>query len=298
MKKRTLKVLLIVLPMIMILMACGCPSCQKNKIRQLTSEEIAEKYKNVPLDPYGYCDETNSFIILHQGIYLVRDGVHYSLNELTGKKERPEYNAGKMTAGDGQYLYQRAPGRKGDDNGLFVYQLGDFDPLVLNKETDEIRSYGVSSVKLIKLEDLKYGLQRELQTDVWGLTGKNIKTTEGSVKVPNDCKEFQYTLNGEVLDCIYNLEKDTEVTVSWYEGTTYHEYTCVADLKYYYAYDKDTHSKMGDDSSGPIEFEGELHKEGYATYDFTNVEPGTYLVISTEINSENAYRGGAVLIIE
>lgn len=102
----------------------------------------------------------------------------------------------------------------------------------------------------------------------------------------------------EVLDNVYNLEKDAEVIVSWYEGTNYSEYTCVANLKYYYAYDKDTHSKLGDDSTGPLEFEGELHKEGYATYDFSNVEPGTYLVVSTEINSENAYRGGAILIIE
>lgn len=72
MKKRTLKVLLIVLPTILILLACGCPSGQnKNK---LTSEEIAEKYKNVPLDPYGYCIEEPSFRVLHQR-YRVPDPI-------------------------------------------------------------------------------------------------------------------------------------------------------------------------------------------------------------------------------
>ena len=302
MKKRRLKAFFLIIPIIMILMACGCPSGQSNKKNELTPEEIAEKYKNVPLDPYGCVIEDEDWVSEYKGIYLVRDDVFYGLNSVASIKERPEYNVGNVTASHTQIMIQDFKGSKGDERGLFVYTFGDYVPLVLNKDTDEIISYGISTLDLTKLENLNHSLHPNVIGDAFLGTYYNIKTTEGMAEVPSDCKEFQYTLNGEVLENTYNLEKDTEVTVSWYEGTTYNEYTCVANLGCYFATFKDAYHILGDDSSGPITIEGELHKEGYATYDLSNIEPGTYLVDSPERPNvkfnEHCLTGGGILVIE
>lgn len=296
-ERKKIQAFLVLVPTAMVLLACGLSGEEEEP----EEEKVVIDYSNIPLDPYGCYIEDEDWIAENKGVYLLRDGVYYSLNSYVSGKERPEYNVVQIRTDHNQLLFDRSQGRMGDDIGLYVYTFGDYDLLVLNKDTDEIRSYGVSSVDLVKLENLKFGLKPYKISDMW-VNDKKIETTEGWIEVLHDCKEFQYTLDGEVLENTYNLEYETEVTASWYQGTTYNEYTCVANTGYFYAKGKDVYQTLGDDSSGPINIEGELHKEGYATYDFSNVEPGTYLVLSLERPStkfgETCLTGGGILVIE
>ena len=45
MKKKALRVFSILFPIVLIMMACGCPSGQSNKKTELTPEEIEENIK-------------------------------------------------------------------------------------------------------------------------------------------------------------------------------------------------------------------------------------------------------------
>lgn len=74
-----------------------------------------------------------------------------------------------------------------------------------------------------------------------------------------------------------NLEYGSVYTVSWYEGTQYNEMSMVADCSYY-AYPE---------TEELVELQGTLTKDGYCTFDFSNVKPGFYktqggLVIKVE----------------
>lgn len=272
MKKRALRVFSFLIPIAFILLACGCP------------EEEEAIVTTVPEgDPLGYIREDEAFISEYRGFYLVRDGAFYSLNDITSFKDKDEYNQGEKK---GYAKYETIYENSGD----YVYTLGDFELPVIS-DTDEIRSYGLSNVFLMKVEDVSYAYVRQMDAEGYTIAGF-IDTTEGRVRVPSYCKEYKTVVGDEEIETNYNLPKGTEVTISWYEGTDYKEYTAVADTRFYrYKY------------ADRIEFEGELCKEGYATYDFSDVEPGLYWIRSGEWNSsikasEHQLRGGAIIVIE
>ena len=239
----------------------------------------------------------------NKGFYLVRDGVFYSLNEVASIKERPEYNVGRYAeANEFQTLFTITGGYMGKDHGEYLNTWDDYELLKYNKDTDEIRSYAVSTVELIKFESLGYGFRRDMTAESMDLDSGLISTTDGQKRISDKSKQLTYVLNGEEIEHNYNLEKGTEVTASWYEGTTYYEYTCVADTRYYYSWEKDSKNVMGHPEIGPIKLEGTLCKEGYATYDLSSIEPGMYVLVSREFPDkkfgETILKGGGVLIIE
>ncbi len=279
-KKKALKFILLLLPVASVFMACGCSS---------SKEEIVTAIPDGPYDPMGYIREDEAFISEYRGFYLVRDDVYYSLNDITSIKDKDEYNLGKKFGYD---EYETLYEREGALDHFYMWLYGDFDLPVIS-DTDEVRSYGVSQVDLWKLEDIKYGFVRQMSGMDHGVYSGYVDTTEGRKRIHSAYKEYKCMCGDEEIDVNYNLEKGTEVTVSWYEGTDYFEYTAIADTKFYRTYDK----------SPDYEIEGELCKESYAKYDFSGVEPGLYLLLSTEINSTNGFgekqlKGGSIIIIE
>ena len=315
MNKKKLCIATTILPIALIIIACAMPSSKKEE-----EEPVVEE----PLVPYGYLIEDEDFVTTYKGFYVVRDDQFYSLNRTVSLKNRDEYNFGENAILEahlfkdninGQSIYDSELGCMNDDKTLvyYFYTIGDFELLKI-EPTDEIRSYGVSKVSLVKLESLGYGFRRQMSGGAgYGNLGNTdsghgyapgwINTKEvGKIHVPDLYKELKYQIGDEEIFLNYNLEKDTEVTVSWYEKTDYYEYTCVADSKFFYASNKDVHGVLGDESTGPIEKEGTLTKDGYATYDFSDLEPGTYYLYSDEIVDtdfgEKLFKGKSLFVIE
>ena len=80
--------------------------------------------------------------------------------------------------------------------------------------------------------------------------------------------------SGNIIEDYRNLPYGEKYTVSWFEGTNYREFTLVSDCNYYNApgYDK----RITDDDAESYELEAELHKESYASFDFSHIPAGLY----------------------
>ena len=311
MNKKKLCIATTIFPIALIIIACAMPSSKKEE------EPVVEE----PLVPYGYLIEDEDFAKTYKGFYVYRDDQLYSLNSVVSMKNREEYQFSDETyllefhwkkedEVHGQKIFDAVNGVMNDDKTSVLYAntIGDFDLLKI-EPTDEIRSYGVSNIELIKMESLGYGFRREMDgysgmgIDKSDLCAGWIVTTEGKKSIPSGYyKELKYQIGDEDIYVNYNLEKDTEVTVSWYEQTDYYEYTCIADSKYYYCPSKKLVEIFGDPDSGPIKKEGTLTKDGYATYDFSDLEPGVYYLRSRE-NIESKFgttylKGYGLFIIE
>ena len=76
--------------------------------------------------------------------------------------------------------------------------------------------------------------------------------------------------DGNPVDDPFNLEYGEIYTVSWFEGTQYHETNLAATSKCYV--DTDGKPNFFD----AYEIPGELTKEGYAEYDLSEIPAGLY----------------------
>lgn len=284
---------MVLIPTAMILLACGFPGGKETK------EKVEIDYSNIPLDPYGCFLDSESWVQVKKGAYIYRDDKYYSLNLQASLKDRPDYNVGqifdnsyvfdKKNYVEYQALYDSVLGPSYVDSSTdlyrtYCYPLGDFEPMTYNKDTDEIRSYGASQMSLIKLDDVRYGYLIHGPEK-----SPQIETTEGFFGPKNNSKEFKCIFDdGTLVERNYGLNKGTEITASWYDGTDYKEYKVVADRVMYIENETKTY-----------ELEGELHTEGYATYDFSNVEPGIYRVMLIgQTFSFDILNGGGIIIIE
>ncbi len=80
--------------------------------------------------------------------------------------------------------------------------------------------------------------------------------------------------DGNIVEDYRNLPYGETYTVSWFEGTNYREFTLVSNCSYYNApgYDK----RITDDDAESYKLEAELHKESYASFDFSHIPAGLY----------------------
>ena len=281
MKKKVLRAFSILLPITFILMACGCPA---------KKEVIKTTVPDGPFDPMGYLREEEAFITEFKGFYMLRDGVTYSLNGVTSIKDKDEYNPGEIKE---SYGYQALYDASQDSSWYYYWTLGEFDIPVIH-DSDEVRSYGISEVSLFKVEDLNYGYIMDMSGNGLGIPPKYVVTTEGRIGVNQESKEFKCVCGDTELETNYNLEKGDEVTISWFLGTDYYEYKAIADSRFY---------KIKSIVNEDYKIEGELCKEGYAKYDFSEVEPGLYFFHSVENNTNLKYGekqliGNTLVIIE
>ena len=81
---------------------------------------------------------------------------------------------------------------------------------------------------------------------------------------------FQYGYDWIYRPDFTNLTQGETYTVSWFEGTTYHEYNVVANSPYY------TINWTKSYNISTYIIEGELHKEGYASFDLSGIPSGLY----------------------
>ena len=74
---------------------------------------------------------------------------------------------------------------------------------------------------------------------------------------------------GNVVKNLRNLNYGETYTVSWFEGTKYKEHQLVANCSFY---------KQPENTKEYV-LKGKLNKEGYASYDYSEIPPGLYRVM-------------------
>lgn len=206
-------------------------------------------------------------------VYLLRDNKYYSLGMYMGKDKTEMYQVGwDYNAVDFQNrAYSGGEGR--------LQAIGNI-PVVTITTDDTIIGIGATLLKLIPVEKKGYTIRRELfvwpeyystlipspteRVDVDMMHVKQFTLADSSGK-ERPLIEESYNGSKYSHPDFDNLIENETYTASWFEGTDYHECTMVADSPYY------------EDVQGEeYKLEGELHKEGYASFDLSNIPKGLY----------------------
>lgn len=206
---------------------------------------------------------SDSFANTVPGAYVKRGDKLYSAGFAISLEASSKYGIG-LQYNDVAMLY--------NSNKYGILAFGNVPVLELS-DGDEMRTYGVSSISLWKTELIGHSLwaceATELQDTTVVFVGQYYKDA-----VTLNGQEKQLTLedvSGNVVSMsdVHDLVADQTYTLSWFTGTTYHEYKVPATGLYY----------KRPDQNATYRFEGTLDKAGYATYDLSDVEPGIYRVV-------------------
>lgn len=152
-------------------------------------------------------------------------------------------------------------------------------PIITLKSGDELVNFGVDHIgNFFKAELRSYTIPIFIDND-----RINMKR---SILVDFDKEQIQLSNksletfevrdeNGEIVEDFRDLPYGKVYTVSWFEGVTYHEYKLVSNCNYYYS---PGYNYSGDnyDEVEMYELPVELHKENYASFDFSHIPAGLY----------------------
>ena len=276
MKKKLLSMLLI-FGLVFVFAACGSDdSDYESGVDEIEFEEETTDSGDVSSEDELYLlawepNEENS-----ENFFLLRDNQNYSLNTIDADKAvgvLPVIVYGSKDYGHGGCIIYGDMMETGAlpevaRDGFFSY--GNI-PVPVIEEGDKVVSYSSRGVPELMLKKLDfYGYAIRLKTFSKGYI--IIDDAIGSVTLPFDGTEVVDS-SGETVDDIYDLNEGEQYIVSWYEGTQYKEASLPADSRFYVP----ERGRMGDPE---YEIEGTLTKDGYAEYDLSAVESGTYMIIS------------------
>ncbi|MBQ1298726.1 hypothetical protein IIY24_02735 [Candidatus Saccharibacteria bacterium] len=270
-------------------------------VEEAPEEEVVEEVLETP-EQSPPEDELAMFFTTEEGvrstggcICLVRDGTMYSITgvPINGSTNPATYSAGTSDTliDNGVYQCFYATLDKDRGKGFWCISIGDVVVPVISRD-DMIIGYASDHVPTLELYDVEfhsYGLcvhQSQVPSELGGgstTTGWRIYTGV----TPGDYVEFTRDEIGRVCVCDLDgnqasdgfggLEYNETYLLTWYEGTQYYEIEVVANSAWYNC------ERMG----SKYDLEGELTREGYAVYDFSDVSPGVYWI-----------RGGDVVVIE
>lgn len=215
-------------------------------------------------DPLAMLEVKEAFAKNAGGVYLRRNGKLYTLYKYVSEETSEKYNVGwrKSVGWTNCELYLYC-----EDSAETQLTFGDFDPPAL-MEGDEIISFGNTGFRMRKYNFVGYSLP------ICNFPNKFAWIFESFFGMPTELSQYTAkTLevcdkNGTVQEDYHNLEYGETYTVSWYQGTDYHELKMDATCRCYQP------NKQADYQS----FDGTITKNGYATYDLSGVEPGLYRI--------------------
>jgi len=254
-------------------------------------EPVVEEPAPEPVpDPYDVLkmEETHRASMNGVGgyIYLLRDGKYYSLGNFISEEKATEYQVGwNRNKVSFQVLTNM-------NNGAYCQSIGNI-PVVTVNPGDSIVGYGNAGTSMglspatlagYSIPILTHGVDPSYYCRLFLSPNEFIDINLKSVKqfelvdsngnaAPQVPGYTQYTTTYYRPD-FSNLVKDETYTVSWFEGTTYHEYEMKADSPYYEIEYNEVYNVK---QISTYMIEGELHKEGYASIDLSDIPPGLYI---------------------
>ena len=204
----------------------------------------------------------------YTGAYLEKDEFLYSLNDASSSKVYANCNVGwrrDELGVTGLYSYA-------DMQFKHIFACGDFDTPVYN-DGDVVKSFKNTKLTFKEVKQVGYGVPLVTSSnakDDWGYIpsfgSSDVKTLN-----PMQLAQLSVTCNGNEVENYFDMEKNGDVIISWFEGTDYKEVSFKANCRIY---------EIVSDAE-PIVIEGELNKEGYATYDMSVLPKGTYWINET-----------------
>lgn len=227
-----------------------------------------------PEDPFAALVVSEEFARNNAGFYIIRDGKWYSLNRLT-RDTGIQYGFGKRDVYGGRDL-----GLYSIENRHDFLSMGPV-PIMTLRPGDQLISFVETQTTLSSVDFVGYTVKLVHNTN----SGVNSDTylfadlDSDKVVIPRSSLDTLEVCdaNGNAVADYRNLSYGETYTISWFEGTNYHEIVMVADCSFYVP------------SGNPLYYDlkGTLSKESYAYYDFSAVQPGIYEFVA----------GGQVTII-
>lgn len=235
-----------------------------------------------PTDPYDVLkmDEAARSYWASRGgnIYLRKNGNYYSLNCGITEENANKYQVG-LNSGSKNVIHTYAYDSVRDH----YISLGNI-PTITVEAGDMIVGEGRTTFQLTPAIFLGYTIRAVTYPDgqycvLYLSPNESVNIKTGSVKQfemvdsqGNKLPQIQAYRNKNIyIPDFTNLIQDEAYTISWFEGTTYYEYEMVADSPYYEIVGSNFQV-----NPNIISIEGELHKEGYASFDLSDVSPGLY----------------------
>ena len=198
--------------------------------------------------------------------YVIRDGKWYAISVMMGRFS-PARDFGYVFNNDDDILdFYRDEYNKGYNYFSFgnvpIITLKPDDKLIM--VSDYVLDYMFYKVDFVgytvSVVDIKspYGSSGVILYDI--STGERIE-------LPDNYEVSDKA--GNVVKNLRNLNYGETYTVSWFEGTKYKEHQLVANCSFY---------KQPENTKEYV-LKGKLNKEGYASYDYSEIPPGLYRVM-------------------
>lgn len=191
--------------------------------------------------------------------YLARRGNLYTLGRRVQVQPNVDYYAGRMSNGEIRFTEYARAGYCRDDSGRQIDERFIYGglPIVEIQEGDQFVGFSnsgdVPGLSYSPVLSIRYTVDSEVDDSVYKKNLFTMVDSNGNTIAPDRYGDLEY---GETY------------TLSWYDGTVYHEERRVADAIYITVYG----------SSDDSEIQGQLTKKGYAIYD-VDLEPGLYLLV-------------------
>lgn len=211
-------------------------------------------------DPLERLIVSKSFAQNFGGAYVLRNGKTYSLSDGIPLDVSREYEIGwRRGYTDGALKYY--------SGGKGVYLTFGDVPLLTLAEGDVVISYNNTLLRLRRAELVGYTIC------VWP-DGNNmalVSDYDSLNATAVDAKSFiVLDQNGKSMTDYRNLNYGETYVVSWFTGTQYNEIEMSANCKSFRVEQPTT--------SWDYEFEGQITRDGYATYDLSELPSGVYYI--------------------
>ena len=241
----------------------------------VVEEEVVEEIPETPAetDPLAVLEISESWVRDQYLVCLYRDGRLYGLGNHISEENSKAFDMGWRFYGGG-IEGTPYPIFESQTEGYYT-SMGDVPVPALNG-SDEIRGYNVTSIFLHPAEKVGDTLRlieghNSFPSADFVLLFDSLDA-DFPIKVYVDEQQFEVRDSQGTLVDYHNLDYMGNYTVSWFEGTQYNEMQMVADSHCYYTDTPGFHYQY------MYEVDGELTKDGYATFDLSGIPAGLYVI--------------------
>lgn len=233
------------------------------EISETVSEEVSEEEE--AYDPYEALIVTEEWAKKYASPCVIKDGKIYSV----GNTISPSSEVGDKYPNIGVLAVDPT-----DSSMRYQHKFGK-DCLVTYGPVPTVHCEGDDL--LVKYSDVSFAESITVRSvSFYGYTVGITETTDQLyISIPDgvfmsyklrDITKYGVTdLEGNEIEDYHSLEYGQKYLFYWYQGTQYNEFEMIADCSYY-TISQDTYKIIGT-----------LTKDGYAKYDYSNLEPGYYV---------------------
>lgn len=283
--------LLLMVSMVMLLAACGGGNDYEEPEEYVEDEEVIEEDEldEPETGDYGEIGSLITDTVSDDTMfYLHRGDYDYSLGKRVFMMDDVDCYDGvgvdMFNQGSSEHVRTIYGDRlwtlDGEDTGMF--SVGDV-PMPVLEDGDYIFSRSADSVPTMGLHEVTfYGSAIPVWEAEYDDNVFLYDVEAGEYHSGMDVTNFEVTdADGNPVDNYYALEENESYTVSWFIGTQYEEYVLKADCSFYADHSPEP---VGKRIEPDYTIEGDLTKEGYATYDLSDVPAGVYWITNETDN--------------